>query len=274
MLIKAKELHGSKLLAKDGSIGKVAEFYFDDKHWAIRYLVADTGGWLTGRKVLISPYALESVDRESLAVSINLTKEQIENSPALESDKPVSLQFEESYYGYFGWPMYWFGYYPWGESSLAVTRRMNATGPAPRIQAEKWDHHLRSTHAVSGYQLHAADGDAGQITDFILDDESWEIRYLVVETGGWLNGRKVLVSPHWINDVSWGQSKVFTSFSMEEIRKSPEYSEAELLDRDYEKNLHLHYGRDPYWDAKFSSAGLKMKAEKGSTNDKDDRSMF
>src|SRR5664279_930043 len=107
MLSNAKTLKGYTLDSLDGEIGEVNEFYFDDRHWTIRYLVADTGNWLTGRQVLISPYALVAVVREEQHIAINLTKKQIENSPSLESDKPVSRQFEVDYYGYYDWPMYW-----------------------------------------------------------------------------------------------------------------------------------------------------------------------
>ena len=123
MLNKAKTLKGYKLDSLDGEIGKVKEFYFDDQHWAVRYLVADTGNWLTGRQVLISPYALGAVNQEEQHISIDLTKKQIEDSPSLDSDKPVSRQFEESYYGYYGWPAYWDGPYMWGPYPYIVRDR-------------------------------------------------------------------------------------------------------------------------------------------------------
>ena len=114
MLHKAKTLKGYTLRSLDGDIGKVKEFYFDDHHWTIRYLVADTGNWLTGRQVLISPYALLAVNDKEQYIAVNLTKKQIEDSPPLNSDKPVSRQFEDTYYGYYGWPMYYSGPYMWG----------------------------------------------------------------------------------------------------------------------------------------------------------------
>ena len=123
MLNKAKTLKGYKLHSLDGEIGKVKEFYFDDHHWTIRYLIADTGNWLTGRQVLISPYALAAVNKEEQYIAINLTKKQIEDSPSLDSDKPVSRQFEESYYGYYGWPLYWGGSYMWGSYPYIVRDR-------------------------------------------------------------------------------------------------------------------------------------------------------
>ena len=123
MLNKAKTLKGYTLDSLDGEIGKVKEFYFDDQHWTIRYLVADTGNWLTGRQVLISPYALVAVNKEEQHIAIDLTKKQIEDSPSLDSDKPVSRQFEEAYYGYYGWPMYWGGPYMWGAYPYIVRDR-------------------------------------------------------------------------------------------------------------------------------------------------------
>ncbi|MGA3268849.1 MAG: PRC-barrel domain-containing protein [Verrucomicrobiota bacterium] len=121
MLSKAKTLEGYKLDSLDGEIGKINEFYFDDRHWTIRYLVADTGNWLTGRQVLISPYALRDVNGEQQHIAVNLTKKQIEDSPSLDSDKPVSHQFEQAYYGFYGLPTYWGG--PFIIPTLSVTAK-------------------------------------------------------------------------------------------------------------------------------------------------------
>ena len=245
MLTKAKTLKGYKLDSLDGEIGKVKEFYFDDQHWAIRYLVADTDDWLIGRKVLISPYALVAVIKEEQYITIDLTKKQIEESPSLESDKPVSRQFEEAYYGYYAWPMYWGGPYMWGSYPYIVRDR------------EKWrksnqgekelDPHLRSTDDVSGDHIQAADGEIGHVEDFIIDDETWAIRYLIIDTRNWWPGKKVLVSPRWIERVSWGELTVFVNLPREAIKQSPEYTEESLLTRDYETRLHRHYNRQGYW---------------------------
>ena len=138
MLSKAKTLEGYKLHSLDGEIGKVKEFYFDDRHWTIRYLVADTGHWLTGRQVLISPYALNSVVRSEKQLSVDLTKKQIEDSPSLESHKPVSLQFEDYYYCYYGWPVYWTGSSVWGDSPC-IERNRNKWRKSTE-GAKAWDH--------------------------------------------------------------------------------------------------------------------------------------
>jgi uncharacterized protein YrrD len=245
MLSKAKTLKDYKLDSLDGEIGKVKEFYFDDRHWAIRYLVADTGNWLMGRQVLISPYALVDVNKDEKHIAVNLTKRQIEGSPSLNSDKPVSRQFEEAYYGYYGWPMYWGGPNMWGYYPSIVRDREKWRVTTPGKKA--WDPHLRSTHDVSGHHIQATDGEIGHVEDFIIDDETWAIRYLIIDTQNWWPGKKVLISPQWIERVSWGESKVFVNLPRETIKQSPEYTEEPLLNRDYETRLHRHYNRQGYW---------------------------
>jgi hypothetical protein len=245
MLSKAKTLTGYKLHSLDGEIGRVKEFYFDDRHWTIRYLVAETGTWLADRQVLISPYALVAVNKEEKNIAIDLTKKQIENSPSLDSDKPVSRQFEESYYGYYGYPMYWGGPYSWGAYPYIVRDRENWRKSNQGGKA--WDPHLRSTYGVSGHHIQTLDGELGHVEDFIIDDKTWAIRYLIVDTHNWWPGKKVLVSPQWIERVSWGERKVFVNLSRETIKQSPEYTEESLLTRDYEIGLHRHYNRQGYW---------------------------
>lgn len=245
MLDKAKTLKGFTLHALDGTIGSVKEFYFDDQHWVIRYLVAATGNWLTGRQVLISPYALHAVNRDAQEVAVGLTKQQIENSPPLSSDKPVSHQFEEAYYGFYGWPEYWGGSNLWGFSPSIVRDPELWRAASPSEHA--WDPHLRSTKVVTGYHVQASDGEIGHVEDFIIDDVTWAIRYLVIDTGNWRAGKKVLVAPAWIERVSWSDAEVYVNHSRNAIEQSPEYTEESALTRDYETTLHGHYDRRGYW---------------------------
>ena len=246
MLIKAKTLQGYRLESLNGEIGRVKEFYFDDRHWAIRYLVADTGTWLSGRQVLLSPYALVAVNKEKQRIEINLTKKQIEDSPSLNSDKPVSRQFEESYFGYYGMPMYWEGPYMWG-AFPAIERDREKWRVYTQDENKNWDPNLRSTHDVSGYNIQAADGELGHVEDFIIDDETWAIRYLIIGTRNWWPGKKIVISAQWIDRVSWDESKVFVNLPRETIRQSPEFTEESLLTREYENGLHLHYNLQGYW---------------------------
>ncbi len=254
MLHNAKTLTGYPLDSLDGEIGKVREFYFDDHHWTIRYLVADTGNWLTGRQVLISPYALVAASREEQHIMIDLTKKQIEDSPPLTSDQPVSQQYEEDYYGYFGYPTYWSGPHKWGAypDLMCVRDRDSATASNPGGKA--WDPHLRSSRDVSGHHIQATDGEIGHVVDFVIDDETWAIRYLIVDTRNWWPGKQVLISPQWIDRVSWSEFKVFVNLTRESIKQSPEFSEVSLITRDYETRLHGHYDRHGYWVDELAAA--------------------
>jgi hypothetical protein len=188
---------------------------------------------------------LVAVSAKDHQIQINLTKKQIEDSPSLDNDKPVSRQFEQAYYGYHGWPTYWGGPSMWGPYPFIVRdpekwRRLNQGGIA-------WDPHLRSTSGVNGHHLQALDGEIGHIADFIVDDGTWAIRYLIIDTHNWWPGKKVLISPQWIESVSWGERKVFVNLSRDAIKRSPEFTDESLLIRDYEIGLHRHYNRPGYW---------------------------
>lgn len=251
MLNKATTLKGYKLDSRDGEIGKVKEFYFDDRYWTVRYLVADTGNWLTGRQVLISPYALGAVNDEEKNIAVDLTRKQIEDSPSLNTDKPVSRQFEESYYGYYGWPSYWGGAYGWGY--YPYIQRDRGLWKTSTPEEKSWDPDLRSTHDVKGHHIQASDGEIGHVEDFLVDAETWAIRYLVVATRNWWPGKKVLVSPQWIERVSWSDAKVFVTVSRETIKQSPAFADETLITRDYETDLHRHYDRPGYWIDELAS---------------------
>jgi len=245
MLVKANALKGYSLKSLDGDIGSASEFFFDDRHWVIRYLVANTANWLSGQKVLISPYSLDGVNTAEEKVSVLLNRKQIEESPSVDTDEPVSRQFEKLYNEYYGYPDYWGGPYLWGGYSC-LSRDRTSWG-APSTEPTGGDRHLRSTREVTGYHLLALDGEIGHVVDFIIDDDAWAIRYLVVATKNWLPGKKVLVSPLWIENVSWEEKEVAVALSREAIKSAPEYTDASLLTRDYETSLHGHYNREGYW---------------------------
>lgn len=249
MLLSSNEIKGYSLEATDGAIGKAKDFLFNDEHWVIRYLVADTAAWLVGRKVLLSPIALGNPDYRTKSLEVKLTKEQIKDSPPLDSDKPVSRQFEIDYYRFYGWPAYWTGDFLWGTAAYPMD--LYAAQPAPAaeelITDEDGDPHLRSMNEVHNYHIKAADGEIGHVEDFIIDDETWNIRYLVVDTRNWLPGRKVTVSPQWITDIDFGKALVHTDLTTEVIRESPEYDPSAPINREYEIQLYDFYGRRYYW---------------------------
>jgi len=247
MLIKGKELKGYRLEGKDGTIGSAREFYFDDHYWSIRYLVAETSGWLSNNKVLLSPYSVTTIDPVTETVSLALTKKQIEDSPSIEADEPVSLQFEESYYDYYGYPAYWGGPYMWGYYPYPI--RDSAKWSSWDLNRSPWDRHLRSTHEVTGYHILASDGEIGHVEDFIIDEETWAIRYLVVATTNFWPGKKILVSPQWITSISFESREVAVDLSRAKIKGSPDYDDASAITREDEVGLYGYYDRDGYWVA-------------------------
>jgi hypothetical protein len=260
MLINTAWLKGLVIRATDGELGTVDQFYFDDETWAIRYLTVETGGWMGGRPVLISPISVVHADWPARRLDVALTKEQVANSPEMNTHEPVSRQHEAAFLGYYGYPYYWGGSCLWGPSfypvGLAEPTSASTEATEERIWRESPDSHLRSSEAVTGYHVEAADGAIGHVDNFLMDDEAWAIRYLEVATRNWWPGQKVLVSPDWVERVSWADSKVCVSLSRESIRNAPEYTDATPITREYENRLHLHYGRPPYWlrQGEFKSA--------------------
>ncbi len=223
MLQNIKEIYGTKLLASDGAIGHVKDFYFDDKTWVVRYLVADTGSWLTGRQVLLTPHTLGKWEPSEKTLQVGLSKLQIEKSPPIESHLPVSRQYELEFYRYYGLPNYWDGAAMWGLGGFPVML------PPPAVEMENLpqhthrdDKHLQSTHAVDGYQIHASDGELGTVSGFMIDDKSWAIREVVVETGHWYSGKQILISPGAIERISYEESAVFVSLTKADIQRTAE----------------------------------------------------
>ncbi len=248
-------LRGHGILATDGSIGEVDDLLFDDEDWAIRYVVVDTGSWLSGRKVLISPHALRDWNWMS-ELRVALTKSQVELSPEVDTSKPVTRQHESDQLSYYGYPYYWGGAGLWGmgayPGSMTAEARFKDELRARRFRARRSaeDVHLRSCRAVTGYAIHATDGDIGHVDDFLIDDRTWEIRYLVVNTSNWWLGHQMLVSPHWIMDVDWSLRKVVVDLTRKAITGAPAFDTVTPFDRDREAALYAHYGHSGYWSVR------------------------
>lgn len=237
MLRRARTLKGFHLGAMDGEIGHVKDFYFDDVDWHVRYLVADTGKWLAHRKVLIAPMALGTIDENHRVVNVQLTKDQVEHSPSIDADKPVSRQMEEDYLRYFGWPFYWMDPLMWAAPAAIPPVAPDAD------ESSHGDPHLRSADEVIGYHLQARDGEIGHVEDFLFDDEDWSIRELIVDTRNWLPGKRVLVSPLFIKSVDWAESKVQVRLTREALESElPEYK-SENDDREDILHAYAESGR-------------------------------
>lgn len=219
-LLDTKVLLGSKLAALDGDIGRIRDFYFDDDIWVVRYAIADTTSWLPGRLVLLSPHAFGKLDQREKTLNINLRKLQIQDSPSIESHKPVSRQYEVDYFRHYGWPAYWAGDALWGMGGLPVV-----VPPAQDdIQAQETYHHrddkhLQSMGDVTGYRIKAVDGEMGYVSSFLVDDRSWAIREIVVEAGHWYSGRKVRIPISQVERISYRDARVNVTLTKVEIEK-------------------------------------------------------
>ena len=251
MLRSLKDLEQYAVSATDGDIGHVANFLLDDERWIVRYLVAETGGFFSGRRVLITPISFRQVDWTTRSFHLALTRDKVKNSPSVDVDKPVSRQQELDLFGYYEYPYYW-GYAGlWGMGAypnlLAAGGRNQV--PAKPEPAESGDVHLRSAKEIRGYHIEGADAAIGHVDDFIIDDETWAVRYLVVDTRNWWLDKKVLVAPHWTNRISWAEKKVFVDLSRQAIKNSPEWNATAPINREYEARLYDYYGRPVYWDS-------------------------
>lgn len=256
MLRNVKSLEGFSIGATDGTIGKVKDFYFDDQAWVVRYVVASTGSWLDGRDVLLSPYSVGAPGWAAAVLPVSITKDQIKNSPSIDTDKPVSRQYERDYLGYYGYPYYWGGaglwganYYPandWSGRDEEDYDGYQGYLTTPSTE-DSGDPHLRSCNAVKGYHTLATDGSLGHVQGFLVDDATWSIRYLIVNTSNWWMGHEVLISPEWIERVNWSESTVTVSLNRESIKKAPVYNGDATVDRDAEGILYKYYGRQAYW---------------------------
>lgn len=253
MLRSISKLQGKKIIAVDGEIGSVDHFFFDDIAWAVRYLVINTGNWLIGRQVLISPYSVQQVDWAEGGISVSLTKEQVKGSPEIDVLRPISRQQEAAFMNYYEYPFYWGNEETWALLQQSQPVRQLDWIPAGTAAATQGisevpsDSHLRSSQTVSGYHIAAIDGDLGHVEDFVIDDESWTIRYLVISTRNWWPGKKVIIAPQWINSVDWRNSKVQVNLTRDAIKGGPEFTEATLISREYENQLYRHYGHPGYW---------------------------
>jgi len=223
MLRNVTQLYGHKLGALDGDIGHIKDFYFDDQTWVIRYLVVNTGSWLSGREVLLSPHALGKWDDTRKTLSVNLKKKQIENSPAPEAHRPVSRQYEIEFYRYYGWPAYWEGTDVWGLGGFPVPLPPPMIEPQVELPRHRGDQHLRSTHAIAGYSIQAKDDAIGRVTGFYFDDRQWTVHDLAVETGHWFAGKEIRISRKKVERISYEQSKVFVSLTRSDIEQTGEH---------------------------------------------------
>jgi hypothetical protein len=247
MLRSVRAMLHADLEATDGAIGRCEDFLFDDASWTIRYMVADTRKWLSGRKVLISPGALSDWDWRSDVLPVRLSRDGIRQSPPLESHMPVSRQYEKELTAYYGWTGYWDE--PHTREPAASLFADAAAKAARNLEAIEGagESHLRSIKEVTGYHIEARDDAVGHVEDFLLENLTWTIRYLIADTRNWLPGRKVLLSPAWAGTIDWKRSRLHVGLDRRAIESSPVYDRERPLTREDEETLFKHYDARPYW---------------------------
>lgn len=257
MLTTVKKLKGCTLQATDGQIGKVDELYFEEDFWVVRYLVVNAGNWLSRNQVLIVPAVIKEADPETGSIIVSLTREQVKNSPDVDTSRPVSREKELALHEYYEWDPYWqfdsaavaaMSTYPGPNVPLKTAQPEDEAIAIRRARADNGGNNLQSTDDITGYQIHASDGEIGHVADLVVDHKFWVIRYMIVDTGNWLPGKRVLVSTGWVQNIPWSESKVNVSLSQASVKDSPEYSPDMLISRDYEEQLYKHYGKTAYWD--------------------------
>ena len=249
MLWNASAIKGHAISARDGAVGTIVDFLFDDASWHVRWAVIETGNWLSGRKVLLPTSILGTPSHEGRLFSVELTKQQVKDSPNVDTERPVSRQLETHVYNYYGWNPYWgnglyagaYGYTA-GLGSSPFLGRHSERQEAADAQREHDDPNLRSVDAVTGYHIHASDGEIGHVEDFLIEDGDWGIHYLVVDTTNWWPGKKVLVSSRSAGEIDWTDNLVNLDVDRQRLKDSPEYDPSMTIDRAYDERVLTYYG--------------------------------
>lgn len=257
MLNSLSHLKGAKVSASDGDIGEVKEAYFDDRDWALRYLVVETGTWLDGRPLLISPYSVQQPVGHGRHLHLNLTQQQVRDSPSIDMHKPVSRQYERAFLSYYEYPEYWAGGALWGLDAMPIgdesLRNAQSELAANHDMLERdfrpAEVHLRSSSEVTGYEVQASDGSIGSVQDFIIDEGNWAIRYLVIDTSSWWQSdHKMLIGMKWAERIDFPARQFHVRLTRAQVRASPKFEDVASIHRDFEELLHKNYERPGYWD--------------------------
>lgn len=264
MLHKLSNLDGFSLHATDGDIGSVKDFYFDDKQWVIRYLVVEMGSWLESRKVLLSPISIKRLDLEEKILALSINKEQVKNSPPIDTHLPVSQQYEIDYLSYYGYPFYWGNTGLWGAFASPGMIASGSANPLQKrsddpktaetvatvdaVRRKHGDRHLRSYNEIIDYHIQALDGEIGHLQGMLIDEDTWAVRYFIVNTSNWWLGHQVLIAPSWIIGINWGDAKISVDITQQQVQDAPVFDPDVPFSRQKELGIHIHYGRTGYWE--------------------------
>lgn len=248
MMKSLKEISGFAIHATDGDIGSVEDFYFEDGTWKIRYVVVDTGHWLPGREVLLSLVALEPPDWERKKLPVTLTRQKVRESPDVTTELPILRQEEIELHRHYLWEPYWipgfgglFEGFPGPIPMPQPPVPAQAAEPGAAEDKNPKDPHLRSADEMLGYDVETSDGAVGHLNDFIFDAADWTIHWLVIDTGVWVAGKKVLIPTSGVKQITLSDQTVYLELTREAILSGPPYDPAQLADTQLEEKLHEHY---------------------------------
>lgn len=255
MIIPSSRLEKFSMKATDDELGSIDDFYFDSDSFKVRYFVGDTRTWFFGGKVLLSPESFTSLDVEEQQIELNLTKEQIKNSPKPDEDAPVSRQFEQRLNNYYGWPVYWAG--AMGNPTSAQQAAVPLVPPVNNLEDEstsdpvqdriEQEVSLRSMNEIKGYTVHVKDGEIGKVSDFLLDHQTWDIRYLEINVGGFLQKEHIILLPSAVEEINALDKTITIDVEKNKIDNAPHYEDYSNLTREDEESLYAHYENMPYW---------------------------
>ncbi|MFN3651172.1 MAG: PRC-barrel domain-containing protein [Armatimonadota bacterium] len=264
MLRSLQHFRELSILATDGEIGQVDDVYVDDESWTIRYWAVSTGPWLFGRRVLLSPRSVEGCDWARKQLRVKLTREQVKNAPAVDLSAPVTRRWEADYHRYYGFPFYWGPASAWGAAGVWgwPMGPAAAMGPIPsdatpgEDDRSRWpeeelpdEPRIKSGETLKTFTVVAEDGqEIGNVDDLLVDDADGRVRYLAIDTGSWWSGRKVLLSPDWIQNTIGPEGVLTVCLTRDAVRLAPEWSGNTPPTREYEEQLCRHYHRARYWD--------------------------
>jgi hypothetical protein len=227
-----RRLEGFRVLGEGETLGKVMDAYFDDHVWAVRDLVV-AGSGRHARLWWLSPHSILRIDQRRRTIETTITAAQWRTTAPDEPDTAIPRATWTGLLKYYGFP------YSWRGLDRAVAPRVpSSSGP---------ELHLRSERRFRHYLVHALDGELGHVEDLLVDEHSWAVRYLVVDTRRWRPGGRVLLAPEWVLYVSWLEQSVHTSLEQKTVRTAPPYDRRTRIDRAYEARLRQHYGRPAAW---------------------------
>jgi len=263
MLRSLNDIQNYAIEATDGDVGHVRDVTFDDRAWVIRYLVVDAGTWLGNRQVLVSPVGVSAINWREQTIPVSITRKQVEASPLFDSLKPLSRQHEIEYLGHYQFPFYWGGTGIWGSETypskltapsvgfdatpFSVQHAEQGDFPVDESTAVHPDPALHSAIGLKGCRVVARDGDVGHVTDLIFDEDTWAIRYLVVETTDWWDGRKLLIAPQSANQIDWGDITITLAMVRHEVKAFPHHDPAVDVERRDEIGAAQPHVFPSYW---------------------------